>query len=114
VYAHRSPSTPAPSPPAAAQPPTAPHLPAAPQTEPAPRPHPPPAQSPPRLSDAQQADIRRLAALAQPPLDRLRAYHLENSDGPALYLKPLVEREKKPAAPATKPTAKSGSPKKNP
>ena len=51
-----------------------------------------------RFSDAQQADIRRLCALAQPPLDRLRAYALENGDGLALYLKPLVEREKDPLA----------------
>jgi hypothetical protein len=34
--------------------------------------------------------------LAQPPLDRLRAYPLENGDGPGLYLKPLLEREKNP------------------
>ena len=51
-----------------------------------------------RFSDEQKADIRRLCALAQPLLDRLRAYALENGDNPALYLKPLVEREKKPAA----------------
>lgn len=51
-----------------------------------------------RLSEEQKTDIRRLCALAQPPLDRLRAYHLENADGSALYLKPLVEREKKPAS----------------
>ena len=44
----------------------------------------------------QKADLRRLCNLAQPPLDRLRAYALENGDGPALYLKPLVEREKNP------------------
>jgi len=49
-----------------------------------------------RFSDAQKADLRRLCFLAQPPLDRLRAYALENGDGPALYLKPLVEREKNP------------------
>jgi len=49
-----------------------------------------------RFSDAQKADLRRLCNLAQPPLDRLRAYALENGDGPALYLKPLVEREKNP------------------
>jgi hypothetical protein len=53
-----------------------------------------------RLSDEQKADIRRLCAFAQPPLDRLRAYHLQNADGEALYLKPLVEREKKPPTPA--------------
>ena len=49
-----------------------------------------------RLSDAQKTDVRRLCNLAQPPLDRLRAYALDNGDGPALYLKPLVEREKNP------------------
>jgi hypothetical protein len=60
-----------------------------------------------RLSDAQKTDIRRLATEAQPPLDRLRAYPTENGDGPALYLKPLMEREKKPTpSPATsKPAA---------
>jgi len=55
-----------------------------------------------RLSDAQKADIRRLAAEAQPPLDRLRAFATDNGDGPGLYLKPLMEREKKPSPmPAT-------------
>ncbi len=49
-----------------------------------------------RFTDAQKADLRRLCTLAQPPLDRLRAYAIENGDGPALYLKPLVERDKKP------------------
>jgi hypothetical protein len=48
-----------------------------------------------RFSDAQKADLRRLCFAAQPSLDRLRAYPIENDDGPALYLKPLVEREKK-------------------
>jgi hypothetical protein len=60
-----------------------------------------------RFTEEQKKDIRRLCALAQPPLDRLRAYAIENGDGPALYLKPLVEREKKPAArpAAAKPAA---------
>jgi hypothetical protein len=49
-----------------------------------------------RFSEEQKADVRRLCAVAQPSLDRLRAYALENGDGPALYLKPLVEREKNP------------------
>jgi hypothetical protein len=49
-----------------------------------------------RFSDTQKADLRRLCFLAQPPLDRLRAYALENGDNPALYFKPLVEREKNP------------------
>jgi hypothetical protein len=49
-----------------------------------------------RLSDQQKTDLHRMSLEAQPALDRIRAYHLENSDNPALYLKPLVEREKKP------------------
>ncbi len=55
-----------------------------------------------RLSDAQKTDIRRLATEAQPPLDRLRAFATDNGDGPGLYLKPLIERERKPSPmPAT-------------
>lgn len=61
-----------------------------------------------RLSDAQKADIRRLATEAQPTLDRLRAYVTENGEGPGLYLKPLMEREKKPSpAPTTPKPAKT-------
>ena len=48
-----------------------------------------------RLNDAQKADLRRLALEGQAALDRLRAYPTDNSDAPALYLKPLIEREKK-------------------
>jgi hypothetical protein len=60
-----------------------------------------------RFSEVQKADIRRLCALAQPPLDRLRGYAMQNGDESALYLKPLVERDKKPAArpAAAKPAA---------
>jgi hypothetical protein len=60
-----------------------------------------------RLCDAQKADIRRLSTEAQPLLDRLRAFATDNGDGPGLYLKPLMEREKKPSPkPATpKPTS---------
>jgi hypothetical protein len=55
-----------------------------------------------RFSDVQKADLRRLCTNAQPALDRLRAYATENGDGPALYLRPLMEREKKPSPmPAT-------------
>lgn len=55
-----------------------------------------------RLSDEQKADLRRIAAEGQAGLDRLRAYSTENCDAPALYLKPLIEREKKPSPkPAT-------------
>jgi hypothetical protein len=49
-----------------------------------------------RFNDAQKTDLRRLCFLAQPPVDRLRAYAVENGDNPALYFKPLVEREKNP------------------
>jgi hypothetical protein len=48
-----------------------------------------------RFTDAQKADLQRLSIMAQPPLDRLRAFPAENGDGPALYLKPLIEHEKK-------------------
>src|SRR5438046_2367318 len=53
-----------------------------------------------------------LAVEGQAALDRLRAYPTDNNDGPALYLQPLIEREKKasrvpasakPAAAPTKP-----------
>jgi hypothetical protein len=59
-----------------------------------------------RFSDEQKADLRRLCAVAQPQLERLRAYPVQNGDGTALYLKPLFEREKKPKPPAaSKPAA---------
>ena len=64
-----------------------------------------------RFSEPQKADIRRLCLLAQLPLDNLRKFTIENGDGPALYLKPLVEREKKPG-PAAIPHAASQSAKK--
>ncbi len=65
-----------------------------------------------RLNDAQKADLHRIAAEGQAGLDRLRAYPTDNSNGSALYLKPLVEREKKPSPmPAKAKTA--GAPKKS-
>ena len=64
-----------------------------------------------RLNDAQKADLRRIAAEGQAGLDRLRAYPIDNSDGPALYLKPLMEREKKPSPMPAK--AKSAGAPKN-
>ncbi|OLB35501.1 MAG: hypothetical protein AUH11_14520 [Acidobacteria bacterium 13_2_20CM_57_17] len=60
-----------------------------------------------RLSDAQKTDIRRLATEAQPPLDRLRAFATDNGDGPGLYLKPLIERERKPTPMPATPRAAS-------
>jgi hypothetical protein len=61
-----------------------------------------------RFSETQKADLRRLSYEAQEPVDRLRAYQITNGDGPALYLKPLVEREKK-TEPAIIPHAASAA-----
>ncbi len=62
------------------------------------------------LSDAQKTDLRRLANEGQAVLDRLRAYATENGDGPGLYLKPLIEREKKPS-PKPTPSKPASKPK---
>jgi hypothetical protein len=51
----------------------------------------------PRFNDSDKNTIRTLCIFLQPALEKVRAYPLTNSDAPALYLKPLVEREKKPA-----------------
>jgi hypothetical protein len=59
-----------------------------------------------RFSDAQRIDLHRLCYVIQQPLDHLREYGIQNGDAPALYLKPLVEREKKPAATAPVPAKK--------
>ena len=68
-------------------------------------------QYPDRFSDAQKADLKRLAFALQPQLDQLRAWPVGNSDAPALYLKPLVEREKKTnAAPNLKSAPQSAKP----
>lgn len=56
-----------------------------------------------RFSAEQKNDLHRLCAVVQPSLDHIRAYKIENGDGPALYLKPQYEREKKPKAPAVAP-----------
>jgi len=56
-----------------------------------------------RFTPEQKTDLRRLCFLAQPPLDVLRAYTIQNGDSPALYLKPTVERDKKPAKPLVTP-----------
>jgi len=53
-----------------------------------------------RFSDDQKTDLRRLCYVAQPPLDRLRSYAIQNGDSPALYLKPTVDRDKKPTKPS--------------
>lgn len=69
-----------------------------------------------RFSAEQKNDLHRLCAVVQPSLDHIRAYKVENGDGPALYLKPQYEREKKPKPPANaappKATPAAGSSKK--
>jgi hypothetical protein len=51
-----------------------------------------------QFDDGQKALIKTLCVFLQPALDHVRAYPVNNGDSPALYLKPLVEREKKPQA----------------
>jgi hypothetical protein len=55
------------------------------------------------LDDAQRANIKRMCAELQPSLERIRSFKLQNGDPPALYLKPLVEREKKSQPPSSSP-----------
>lgn len=63
-----------------------------------------------RLDDAQKANIKRTCAELQPSLERIRSFKLENGDASALYLKPLVEREKQ--TPANSGAKAGTSPKK--
>jgi len=54
-----------------------------------------------RFDSEEQKSVRDSCYSLQRSLERLRAFHLENGDAPAVYLKPLLEREKKPqSAPA--------------
>lgn len=52
------------------------------------------------LDEAQKINIKRMCVELQPSLERIRAFKMDNGDAPALYLKPLVEREKKQEAAA--------------
>ena len=64
------------------------------------------AQYPDRFSDAQKIDLKHVCLVTQQSLDGLRAYTVGNADQPALYLKPVVERQKKTnAAPNLKAAA---------
>jgi hypothetical protein len=61
-----------------------------------------------RFSAEEKTSLREMNLVTQTSLDKVRAFSLENGDGPALYLKPLVEREKKPVPPpASAPAKKS-------
>jgi hypothetical protein len=55
------------------------------------------------LDDAQKANIKKMCADLQPTLEKIRKFNLENGNAPALYLKPLVERGKKPQPTSAKP-----------
>jgi len=60
-----------------------------------------------RLSAEEKTIVQQANQTIQESLDHIRAYPLENGDGPALYLKPLIEREKKkPEVPAPAPAKK--------
>lgn len=58
------------------------------------------------FDDAQKHLLKTMCIFLQPALDRVRAYPLQNGDVPALFLKPLVEREKKQAAHSPAPPKK--------
>jgi hypothetical protein len=60
-----------------------------------------------RFSAEEKTSLREMNLVTQTSLDKVRAFSLENGDGPALYLKPLVEREKKPVPPPAAPAKKS-------
>ena len=53
-----------------------------------------------RLNDEQKTRVKKMCAELQPALERIRSYRLDNGNAPALYLKPLYEREKKPQSAA--------------
>jgi hypothetical protein len=61
-----------------------------------------------RFSAEEKVSLREMNLVTQASLDKVRAFPLANGDAPALYLKPLVEREKKPVQPpAAAPAKKS-------
>jgi hypothetical protein len=49
-----------------------------------------------RFDEGQKAELKRMCAELQPALEHIRSYELQNGDAPGLYLKALVERDKKP------------------
>jgi hypothetical protein len=59
-----------------------------------------------RFTAEEKASLREMNLVTQDSLDKVRAFSLENGDAPALYLKPLVEREKKPVQPPAAAPAK--------
>lgn len=53
-----------------------------------------------QLDDAQKAKIKKMCEDLQPTLGKIRTFNLANGTAPALFLKPLFERDKKPKSPA--------------
>ena len=60
-----------------------------------------------RFSAEEKTSLREMNLVTQESLDKVRAFVLQNGDAPALYLKPLVEREKPVQPPAAAPAKKS-------
>jgi hypothetical protein len=60
-----------------------------------------------RLSEEQKKEIRRLSTEAQPSLEKLRAFALENSDQPATVLKLYPEASARTQSKGSKSTAKA-------
>jgi hypothetical protein len=60
-----------------------------------------------RLTAEDKTLLQKMNLMAQSNLDRVRAFSLQNGDAPALYLKPLVEREKKKSETLASPAKKS-------
>lgn len=59
-----------------------------------------------RLSDEEKQRTKALCYSLQTTIEQVRAYSLNNGDVPALFLKPLIDRDNKPKpAPATVPAA---------
>ena len=59
-----------------------------------------------RLSEEEKRSAKMLCYSLQNTVERVRAYSLENGDVPAVFLKPLIDRDNKPKpTPTAKPTA---------
>jgi hypothetical protein len=63
-----------------------------------------------RLSEEEKRSIKTMCYSLQATLARVRTYPLKNGDGPALFLKPLVDRDNKTkSTPAKKPAESSAN-----
>lgn len=56
-----------------------------------------------RLSEEEKRSVKMLCFTLQSSLERVRAYPLENGDVPAVFLKPLIDRDKPKSTPAASP-----------